>query len=171
MLWIFKVARWTCDRWPKINKSRTVTLLAMVLELHPLRFELEIGSVAYHGHSNKLMELHLWRFKLEILQSQLPRRHPKSKTQDSDANISDLGILFSHASFIFEWKKKRKKPSLDIYTRTLYSQTGNNMKCAEAFIWCLLLIFKVVYQDHLTQLLPFTRDFLAKGQTNRKHME
>ena len=22
-LWIFKVARWTCDRWPKINKSPT----------------------------------------------------------------------------------------------------------------------------------------------------
>ena len=29
---------------------------------------------------------------------------------------------------------------------------------------CLLLIFKVVYRDHLTQLLPFTRDFVAKGQ-------
>ena len=24
-LWIFKVARWTCDRWPKINKSPTVS--------------------------------------------------------------------------------------------------------------------------------------------------
>ena len=51
----------------------TVSIIAMVLELHPLRFELEIGSVAYHGHSNKLMELHLWRFKLEILQSWLPQ--------------------------------------------------------------------------------------------------
>ena len=28
----------------------------------------------------------------------------------------------------------------------------------------LLLIFKVVYQDRLTQLLPFARDFVAKGQ-------
>ena len=24
-LWIFKVVRWTCDRWPKINKSPTVS--------------------------------------------------------------------------------------------------------------------------------------------------
>ena len=24
-LWIFKVAKWTCDRWPKINKSPTVS--------------------------------------------------------------------------------------------------------------------------------------------------
>ena len=28
----------------------------------------------------------------------------------------------------------------------------------------LLLIFKVVYQDHLTQLLPFARNFVPKGQ-------
>ena len=32
------------------------------------------------------------------------------------------------------------------------------------FDWCLLLIFKVLYWDHLTQLLPFARDFVAKGQ-------
>ena len=25
MLWIFKVAKWTCNRWPKINKSPTVS--------------------------------------------------------------------------------------------------------------------------------------------------
>ena len=31
-------------------------------------------------------------------------------------------------------------------------------------VWCLLLIFKVVYWDHLTQLLPFARDFIVKGQ-------
>ena len=31
-------------------------------------------------------------------------------------------------------------------------------------VWCLLLIFKVVYRDHLTQLLPFARAFVAKGQ-------
>ena len=29
-------------------------------------------------------------------------------------------------------------------------------------IWCLLLIFKVVYLAHLTQLLPFTWDFIEK---------
>ena len=31
-------------------------------------------------------------------------------------------------------------------------------------VWCLLLIFKVVYWDHLTQLHPFAWDFIAKGQ-------
>ena len=31
-------------------------------------------------------------------------------------------------------------------------------------VWCLLLTFKVVYQDHLTQLLPCAWDFVAKGQ-------
>ena len=50
------------------------------------------------------------------------------------------------------------------YTRTLYSHTGKNMKWAETFVWCLLLIFKIVYWDHLTQLLSFARDFVAKGQ-------
>ena len=46
----------------------------------------------------------------------------------------------------------------------MYLQTGENTKWAETFVWCLLLIFKDVYQDHLTQLLPFTWDFVAKGQ-------
>ena len=31
-------------------------------------------------------------------------------------------------------------------------------------IWCLLLIFKVVYRDHLTQLIPFAWDFVVNGQ-------
>ena len=31
-------------------------------------------------------------------------------------------------------------------------------------VWCLLLIFKVVYWDHLTQLLHFAWDFIAKEQ-------
>ena len=63
---------------------------------------------------------------------------------------------------LFFWAKKSKPVVL--YTRTLYLETGKNMKWAETFVWCLLLIFKVVYQDHLTQLLPFTWDFVEKGQ-------
>ena len=60
----------------------------------------------------------------------------------------------------FEWKKSKPVG----YTRTLYSQTGKNTKWAETFVWCLLLILKVVYRDHLTQLLPFASDFVMKGQ-------
>ena len=57
-----------------------------------------------------------------------------------------------------------EKPKPVEYTRTLYSQTGENTKWAETFVWCLLLIFKVVCQDHLTQLLPFAWDFVVNGQ-------
>ena len=35
---------------------------------------------------------------------------------------------------------------------------------AETFVWCLLMIFKILYWDHLTELLPFAWDFVAKGQ-------
>lgn len=41
-------------------------------------------------------------------------------------------------------------------------QTGENTKYTETFIWCLLLIFKVVYQAHLTQLLPFMWNLIEK---------
>ena len=40
---------------------------------------------------------------------------------------------------------------------------GENTKWAETFIWCLLLIFTVVYKDPVTQL-PFAWDFIQKGQ-------
>ena len=50
-----------------------------------------------------------------------------------------VGIFFLNA-FIFAWKKSKPVG----YTRTMYSQTGKNMKWAETFFWCLLLIFKVV---------------------------
>ena len=77
------------------------------------------------------------------------------KTWHSDVDISELGFFYA---FIFEWKKSKPVG----YARTLYSQTGKNMKWAETFVWCLLLIFKVVHRDHLTQLLLFAWDFIAK---------
>ena len=45
------------------------------------------------------------------------------------------------------WVKKSKPVG---YTRKMYSQTVKITKWAEFFIWCLLLIFKVVYQDHFS---------------------
>ena len=33
---------------------------------------------------------------------------------------------------------------------------------SELKLLCLLLIFKVVYRDHLTQLLPFAKGFRSK---------
>ena len=113
------------------------------------------GLVTYCGHPNKLRELYCWRFKLEILQS-VPHWHPK--TRHSDKDISDFGFTYFFRLLFFS--KKKYKPVG--YTRTLYSQTGKNIKWAETFVWYLLLIFKVVYQDHLTQLLPFVWDFITK---------
>ena len=155
VLWIFKFARWTRNRYRKINKSPTVSsgIRASSFEI----LNCKSGSVTYRGHPNKLTELHLWRSKLEISQSWLPHRYPK--TWHSDADISDLGLFIFHA-FIFAWKKSKPVG----YTRILYSQTGKNTKWAETFVWCLVLIFKVVCWDHLTQFLPFAWDFVAKGQ-------
>ena len=93
------------------------------------------------------------------LQNWLPRRHPG--TQHSDALISVWGFFLIFFMLLFVSEKNQKPVR---YTRTLYSQTGENTEWAEAFVWCLLLIFKVVYWDYLTQVLPFTWDFVAKGQ-------
>ena len=138
--WILKVARWTRVRCTKINKSQT--------GIGALSFEIWTANlaVAYRGQ-------YLWSFKLEILQSKYPQ------TWHSDADISDLGFFFIWFYFCVNFFSKPVG-----YTRTLYSQMGKNKKWAETFVWCLLLIFKVVYQDHLTQLLPFTWDFVVKGQ-------
>ena len=65
----------------------------------------KFGSIAYRGHPNKLMELHLWRFKLEILQSRLPRRHPKIWHWDAD--ISDLCFIFLFFMLLFLSEKNQ----------------------------------------------------------------
>ena len=104
-------------------------------------------------------QFHLWRLTLEILLSQFPCGHCY-KTWHSDEDIWFLIFFFLMLLFFSKEKKKKKKE----YVRTVYSQTGKTTKWAETFVWCLLLIFKVVYQDPLTQLLPFAWDFAEKGQ-------
>ena len=83
-LWIFKAARWTCDRCTKINKSPTVSNGSYCQSFILWDSNCKFGSIAYRGHPNKLTELHLWRFKLEILQSRLPCRYPKTWHSDED---------------------------------------------------------------------------------------
>ena len=152
-LWIFKVARWTRDRWLKINKSPTfsngVGASSFDIWTANLSPSLTVGTLTnswsyIFGNSN-------WKF----CHGDNRRRPPKS--WHSDADISDLGFFFLCFYFLVKHKPVG-------YTRTLYSQTGKNTKCAETFVWCLLLIFKVVSWDHLTQLLPFAGDFVVKGQ-------
>ena len=152
MLWIFKVARWTRDRCTKINKSPTVSngVRASSFEIRTANLAqlLTMGTLTnsrsfIFGDSN-------WKF--------CKVGYPVGNLTFGYGHFW-LGTFFFNA-FIFDWKKS--KPVL--YTRTLHLQTEKNTKWAETFVWCLLLIFEVVYQDHLTQLLPFTWDFVAKGQ-------
>ena len=114
-LWIFKVARWAHERCTKINKRHTVS---NGVEASSWDLKCKFGSVAYYGQPNKLTELHLWRFKLEILQCVGTK-----KNWHSDADISDWGYIFLILLFL---SKKKSKPVG--YTRTLYFQTGKNTK-------------------------------------------
>ena len=136
-LWIFKVARWTCDRCMKINKSPTVSN--------------GVGASAFK----------IWTVNL--------------------AQLLTVGTLANSRSFIFgvsNWKFCKvgypmgtPKPDIQmwIFQNLLDIQEHCIRKLGKIrselkLIWCLLLIFKVVYRDHLTQLLPFAWDFVAKGQ-------
>ena len=110
MLWIFKVVRRTRDRCAKINNSPVVStgIEASSLEI----WTANVAQSLTVGNPNKLMEFHLWRFKLEILQSWLPRNFEQKtspevvnnsgneatkKNRHSDANISDF---FSSSFFM-----------------------------------------------------------------------
>ena len=142
-LWVFKAARCTHDRCMKINKSPTVSYgvgtsffkiwtanLAQLLTLgtltnsQSLSLEIQTGYFAV-GYPVGLLKLDIQMWTFQIWEKK-------------------------NYAFIFEWTK----PKPVGYTRTTYSQTGENTKWAEIFIWCLLLIFEIVYWDHLTQLLP-----------------
>ena len=102
----------------------------------------KFGSVAYPGHPNKLTELHLWKFKLEILQSQSPCRHPN--TSHSAGVISDLGFFFY--AFIFEWKNQSLLDIQEKFIRKLGKFQSELNFLFGVYYW----FFKVVYQDHLS---------------------
>ena len=141
-----KVARWTHDRCTKINKSPTVSngVGASSFEIWTpnLAQSLTLGTLTnsrslIFGDSN-------WKF----CNVGFPVATLKPESQMRTFLMSDFNFFM--LLFLSE-----KIKTCWIYTRTMYSQTGKNTEWAETFIWCLLLIFKVVYRDHLTQLLPF----------------
>ena len=154
MLWIFKVTRWRQDRCTKISKSPTggngirassVIWTANLAQLLTMDTPTNSRNFIF-GDSN-------WTF--------CKVGYPIG-TLKPDIQICRhfwLGIFSVFVLFLREKKSKTVG-----YTRTMYSQTGKNTNWAETFVWCLLFNFKVVYQDHLTQLLPFAWDFVAKGQ-------
>ena len=121
----------------------------MASELHPLRFELKIwfsrlpwAPLQTHGASSF--------FKVG---------YPVG-TQKPNIQMQTF-LTWNFVFMLLFFSGKKSKPVGR--TRTLYLQTGENTNWAETFVWCLLLIFKVAYQDPLTQLLPFTWDFVVKG--------
>ena len=75
-------------------------------------------------------------------------------------DISDLG-------FIYFYVKKSKPVAVFAIQEHCVHKLGKIRSEPKPFVWCLLLIFKVVYQDHLTQLLPialgFCRERAAAG--------
>ena len=89
------------------QKQTKALLLAMASELHPANLALSLTV----GTLKKLTELHLWKFKLEILQSRLPHRPPK--TQHLDVGISDLGFLSFSCIYFFS---EKNQSLLDIHT-------------------------------------------------------
>ena len=109
----------------------------MASELHPLRraSSFEICTANMAQSRNFIFADSKWKF--------LPHRHPK--LWHSDVAISDWGLFFSMLLFLSE-----KIKTCWICKNTVFAQTGKNIKWAETSVWCLLWIFKVVYQDHLT---------------------
>ena len=123
-------------------------MLAMVSELHLLIFELQIwlslGTLTnsqsfIFGNSNR-----------KFCKVSYPVGTLTPHIQMGSFLIWDLFIFYA---FIFEWKKSKPVG----YTRNMDSQTGKIPKWAEIFMWCLLLIFKVVYQDHLSATVTSLR--------------
>ena len=92
------------------------------------------------------MELHLWSFKLEILQSRLPRRPPKNLTFRCRHFW-----LWDFFFFMLLFKKKSKPVG---YTRTLYSKLGK-IRSKLKLLFGVYYWFLVVYRDHLTQCMGF----------------
>ena len=154
MLWIFKVARWTRDRCMKINKSPTVSngVRASSFEIWTANLDLSLTVGTLTNSRSFIFGDSKWKF-CKVGYPVGPQK-PDSQMQTFLTWDFFFMLLFFSEKIKTCW----------IYTRTLYSQTGKNTKWAETFVWCLLLIFKVVYRDHLTQLLPFAWDFIGKGQ-------
>ena len=100
--WIFTVtSRWTYDGCTKMNKSPTVSN-----GIGASSFEIWTANLAQSLTVGTLTNSR--RFKLETLQSRLPRRHPK--TWHSDVDIADLGFFFF---FMLSFRSEKNLNLLD----------------------------------------------------------
>ena len=141
-LWIFKVARWRRDRWPKINKSPTVSngVGASSFEIWTANLvqSLTVGTLTnsrsfIFGDSN-------WKFC-----SRLPRRPPK--TWHSDVDISDLRFLF----LCFYFLVKKNQNLLDIqehYIRKLGKIWSELKILFDVYYWFLKLYTGIIWHSY-----------------------
>ena len=150
--WIFKAARWTHDRCTKINKSPTVSngIRASSFEIWTANLAQSLTLGTLTNSPSFIFGDSKWTF--------CKAGYP----------VGTLKPVIQMQTFLIWGEKKIMLLFLSEKNSNLLKPDKNNVfanwentKWAETFIWCLLLIFKVGYRDHLTQWLPFAWDFVA----------
>ena len=115
MLWIYKVARWTCDRCSKINKSPTVSngvgVSSFEIQTANLAQSLTMGTLT--NSQNFIFGVSNWKF----CKVSYPVGTPKPDIQMRIFLTWDLFIFYA---FIFAWKKK-SKPVGYIYKNSVFA--------------------------------------------------
>ena len=102
MLWIFKVARWTCDRCTKINKSLTVSNGVRVLsfEIWTANSAQSLTMGTLTNSQNFIFGVSNWKF----CKVTCPVGTPKP---DIQMWIFPTWDWFNFYAFIFAWKKSK----------------------------------------------------------------
>ena len=155
----FKVARWTHDRWPKINKSLSVSngVGASSFEIwtanlaQPLTMGTLTNSRSFiFGDSN-------WKF----CKVGYPVGPHKPDFQMRTFLTSDFFFFF----MLLFFSQKKKKKTCWIYKNTVFT---NWEKDEVSWNFCLVIIIdlkkKSCIPGSFEQLLPFAWDFVVKGQ-------
>ena len=109
------------------------------------------GSVAYHGHPKNL---HLWRFKLEILQSLLPLGTLKPDIQMQTFLTWDFFLMI-----FFSEKNQNLLDIQEAYIHKLGKIWSELKLLFGVYYWFLKLYTGIIWQ-----LFPFAWDFIMKGQ-------
>ena len=112
------------------------------------------GSVAY---PNKLTVS-----SLEIQTENFAVSYPIGTLKPDILMRTLLTFLFLFCFYAFIWVREKNQSMLNIQEHCIrkLGKIRSELKLLSGiYYW-----FLVIYQDHLTQLLPFTWDFVAKGQ-------
>ena len=146
-LWIYKVARWTCDRCTKINKSPTVSkgvgASSFEIQTPNLAQLLTVGTLT--NSWNFIFGDPNWKF----CKVGYPVGTPKS---DIQMETSDLGLLFN--AYNFEWNPPSKN-LLDIqehWTRNL-GKIWSELKPLFGVYYCFLKLYtRIIWHSYFPLL-------------------